>query len=426
MKKSALEEVLNKKLNIALNILNVKMDTRLVEDNDIFVGINNGNNYIETALENGAAFVICENKRYINHEKVAVVEDSIEFMQKWAKIYLEKLDILTIAVTGSNGKTSTKDIIYSYLSKFKNGIKTMGNYNNNIGLPFTVLQLEEKHEFAVLEMGMSNFGEIDLLGEIVKPEISCITNIGDSHLEFLKNREGVFKAKSEILKHTKNKVIINGDDVFLDSLDGIKIGFNKKNDYIINKYKEFDDGMEFYIFKEKNIKFITNLNGKHNLYNITMAIAVLNQLGYKLEDLLEESKNLLLTGMRFEKIDKDNLIFINDAYNSSPVSVKCALESFDNIYKDRAKVIVIGDMLELGEKSREFHREVSSTLRKIKFDFLYLYGKEVEAIYDEMKEYKNVYYFSDKKLIQKKIYEIKNPAAVLLKGSRGMKLEEII
>lgn len=425
MKKTALEQTLGIGIDFLPETFKVKMDSRQVERGDVFVAISGGNNFVETALEKGAAFVLCSDRKYNKLDKVFVVEDSILFMQNWAKNYLKNLDIIKIAVTGSNGKTTTKDIIFHLLSKHKKGIKTLGNYNNNIGLPFTVLQLEKEDEFAVLEMGMSNFGEIDLLGEIVKPDISCITNIGDSHLEFLKDRDGVFRAKTEILKHTQKDVVLNGDDKFFKNTTGIKIGFNEDNDYVIREYKETDSGMEFsFINKGIENSINTNLNGKHNLYNLVMAVAVVNSLGYS--PTIDDFEDISLTGMRFEKIEKENILFINDAYNASPVSMKCALESFDNIYNDRVKIIVLGDMLELGPKSSEFHANLSLTLDKVKFDYLYLYGKEIKSLYEKFSNRDNVYYFSDKAFIKSDISKIKDPCAVLLKGSRGMKLEEII
>jgi UDP-N-acetylmuramoyl-tripeptide--D-alanyl-D-alanine ligase len=425
MKKKALELTLGIKLDFLPESFRVKMDSRQITKGDIFIAIMGGNKFVETALENGADFVVCSDSRYMGMKKIFVVNDTILFMQNWARNYLENIDILKIAITGSNGKTTTKDIIFHLLSKRKRGIKTLGNYNNNIGLPFTVLQIEKDDEFAVFEMGMSNFGEIDLLGSIVKPDISCISNIGDSHLEFLKSRNGVFKAKTEILKYTKSKVILNGDDEFLKKLEGIKIGFDKKNDYTIDKYEETADGIKFsFINNGKATTLETNLNGKHNLYNLLMAGAVITELGYKINE--DDFLNINLTGMRFEKIEKENIIFINDAYNASPISMKYALESFENLYNNRVKIIVLGDMLELGELSYDFHASLFDLFNKIKFDYLYLYGNEMKALYDKFLDRKRVFYFYDKTLIKSEIYKIKSPCAVLLKGSRGMRLEEII
>lgn len=423
MKKKSLEEIIGKELKIS-KINKVTMDTRELKEGDVFVAIRGGNNHIDEALKKNPLLVICENTKYSNKDNIIVVDDSIEIMQKWAKRYLELKDILTIGITGSNGKTSTKDTIYSFLSKFKKGIKTEGNYNNNIGLPFTVLQIEEEDEFAVLEMGMSNFGEIDLLGEIVKPTFGCITNIGDSHLENVGDRDGVFRAKTELLKYVKEEKFFYGDDLYLKELDGIKVGFDRGNDYIIETYKNLDEGCEFYL---KNLGgFKTNLQGKHNILNITMAIAIMEKLGYKIEDYRDIIEKLELTKMRFEKIKIENRLFINDAYNASPVSMKFAIETFKEIYQDKKRILVLGDMLELGGKSRELHENISDSLKENEFFRIYLFGKEMKYLKDIMINNENVVYLEDKRSIQEQILDEKDEVVVLLKGSRGMKLEEII
>lgn len=199
-------------------IENVIMDSRKVQKGDLFFAINNGNKYIDEVLEKGASIVVADN--YSGEDKrVFKVSNTVEFMQKFAKEYREALGLKVIAITGSNGKTTTKDMIYSVLSRKYITKKTEGNYNNHIGLPFTILQLEEKDEVVVLEMGMSGFGEIDLLSSIAKPNIGVITNIGDSHLEFLKTRENVFKAKTELLNYVSSEnTYIIGDDQYLKML----------------------------------------------------------------------------------------------------------------------------------------------------------------------------------------------------------------
>lgn len=425
MKKNALEKLLNIKLNID-KVKDVVMDTRLLKEGDVFVAIKGGNDFIDEAIAKKVSLIICENTKYSNNDNIIVVENTIEFMQNWAKLYLEELDILKIGITGSNGKTSTKDIIYELLSLDKKGKKTLGNYNNHIGLPFTVLQLEEQDQFSILEMGMSNFGEIDLLGEIVRPEIACITNIGDSHLENLGSREGVYKAKTELIKYAKDISVVNGDDVFLKKLDAIKIGFEDGNDFQITKYKLKNNVCEFEIaYRNKSLSIETNLYGKHNALNIAMALAIVDYLGYDLDLFREKLKNLTLTKMRFEKVQKENRIYINDAYNASPVSVKYALETFKDMYKDKKRFIVLGDMLELGSESKKLHMEVASTLKPIPVDKIYLYGPEMKALYEVMKDDNRVFYMS-KDEIQRDILSEKNECYILLKGSRGMKLEEII
>ena len=208
-------------------IENIIMDSRKVQKGDLFFAINNGNKYINEVLEKGASIVVADN--YLGDDKrVFKVLNTVEFMQKFAKEYREALGLKVIAITGSNGKTTTKDMIYSVLSRKYITKKTEGNYNNHIGLPFTILQLKEKDEIVVLEMGMSGFGEIDLLSSIAKPDIGVITNIGDSHLEFLKTRENVFKAKTELLNYVSSEnTYIIGDDQYLKNFVVNKIGFSR-------------------------------------------------------------------------------------------------------------------------------------------------------------------------------------------------------
>lgn len=427
MKKKALELVLGKKLDIIEKIDKVEMDSRKIEKNDVFLAIRGGNNFVKEALAQNVSLVICDDKTYEGLDRVIVVEDTVNFMQKWAKKYLELLNILVIGITGSNGKTSTKDIIYDFLSIYKKGIKTQGNYNNHIGLPFTVLNISENDEFAVLEMGMSGFGEIDLLADIAKPDYGFITNIGDSHLEFMKTRENIFKAKSEIIAHVKKEAIVNGDDDFLKQTSAIKIGFEDINTYQILEEKTENNQIKFKIkIENSTYELETNLMGRHNLYNLTMAFALIHKLGYNLDLTIEKAKDLALTKMRFEKIEKAKNIYINDAYNASPVSMNFALETFEGLYKDYKKIVILGDMLELGEQSRELHEAIYYKLINSDLSHIFLYGNQMKYLYDKFAGDRRVFHFSDKNEIKEKIKSISEPCAILLKGSRGMKLEETI
>lgn len=404
-------------------IEHIVMDSRKVQKGDLFFAINNGNKYIDEVLEKGASIVIADN--YLGDDKrVFKVLNTVEFMQKFAKEYREALGLKVIAITGSNGKTTTKDMIYSVLSRKYITKKTEGNYNNHIGLPFTILQLKEKDEIVVLEMGMSGFGEIDLLSSIAKPDIGVITNIGDSHLEFLKTRENVFKAKTELLNYVSSEnTYIIGDDQYLKNVVGNKIGFSRENNFVIEDFIDSNDGMSF---KVENSEYILNLNGKHNALNAGIAIAIGKRFDLTSEEIKEGLKNLHLTPMRFQKIEKENLIYINDAYNASPISMEYSLNTFDKLYNNMKKIVVLGDMLELGEKEIEFHREIIEKALSIKCDKIYLYGERMKKAYDLLEKNDKIRCFNNKENIVKLIANEIEKIAVLLKGSRGMKLEEII
>lgn len=420
-----LDEIFGIKSVVGKNeIAHVVMDSRKVQKGDLFFAINNGNSYIDDVLDKGAALVIADNYKG-NDKRVIKVDNTIKCMQELAKKYRKALNIKIIAITGSNGKTTTKDIIYSILSQEFVTAKTMGNLNNHIGVPFTILQLDNKYEVAVLELGMSGFGEIELLSDIAQPDIGIITNIGDSHLEFLKTRENVFKAKTELVKYiTKENLIIFGDDPFLKTLDGIKVGYENNNNYQIKDFNDSDEGLSFKLDKDK---YDIALNGKHNCINAAIAVVIGKKLKVPYEKIKDGLKNLELTPMRFQKIEKENILYINDAYNASPISVNFSLETFDKLYNDTLKIIVLGDMLELGEKEIEYHKNIIEKALNVHTDKVYLYGERMRKAWEIVHENKErIFHFTEKEEIKKLILKEQKKTSVLLKGSRGMKLEEII
>ncbi|MBZ4683917.1 MAG: UDP-N-acetylmuramoylalanyl-D-glutamyl-2,6-diaminopimelate/D-alanyl-D-alanyl ligase [Fusobacteriales bacterium] len=427
MKREILKNILKKYFKNIEKINKVCIDSREASENDLFFAIRGGNNFVEEALNKGAYVIYDKKDKNLENEKCYKVDDSIKFLQNLAKEYRKKLDVKIIAVTGSNGKTTTKDIIFQIFNeKFKTK-KTIGNKNNHIGMPYTLLNAEDDDEFLILEFGMSNLGEIDLLANISKPDIGVITNIGESHLEYLKTKENVFKAKTEIIPHSK-KVVVNGDDFYLSKLDDkkvIKIGRNGNISIL-----EIEIKNEYTYFKlkidEKEYKFTTNLYGVHNVYNIVTAIQIAVLYGIEIEDIKKIINNLTLTSMRFEVLNINNNIYINDAYNASPISMKAALETFDNLYNDRYKIVVLGDMLELGENSKKYHEDLAYILEKINIKEIYLYGDEMQYLYEKLKDKLNVRYFINKEEIKMILGSKEEKLAVLLKGSRGMKLEEIL
>ncbi|WP_221893444.1 UDP-N-acetylmuramoyl-tripeptide--D-alanyl-D-alanine ligase [Cetobacterium sp. 2A] len=406
-----------------LEIKNVVIDSRKIEKDSLFFAINNGNSYIEEALNKGASLIIGDNvPENINDSRVLRVEDTIGTLQALANEYRKNLNLKIIGITGSNGKTTTKDLIHGVLSQKYRCQKTSGNYNNHIGVPYTILNFSENDEIGILEMGMSSFGEIDTLCKIAMPDYGVITNIGDSHLEFLKNRENVFKAKGEMIPYIdSDNLFLFGDDPFLKSVDGIKVGFEKDNNYQIGNISEKDCSAEFMV---NNLTYEVPLNGRHNCINGAMAVAIGNKFEVSNEDIRKGLLKSSLSSMRFQRIEKENITYINDAYNASPISMKYSLESFNELKDTRKKIAVIGDMLELGENEIQYHLDILRLVDKLNIEEVYLFGPRMKEASKGIASEK-IKVFEEKEDICKRLSEFKN-ITVLLKGSRGMRLEEII
>ena len=452
-----------------IDIRRIIMNSKEVEKDDLFVAIRGGNKFVGEALEKGAYVVYDDKELQIEEkfkEKAFYVKNSVEFLQEFAEKWRKNLNIKVIGITGSNGKTTVKDMIYHLLSVKYKGKKTEGNYNNHIGLPFTLLRAEKGDDFIILEMGMSGFGEIDLLGKISSPDISVITNIGESHLEFLKTKKNVFKAKTEIIPHTRETLVINGDDEYLKEIDenslkekGLKtvkiLNMGNNKNYMENIEKSVESNNDFYYgnidFNEVETKFTlkyfdenckkwthkfynTNVLGEHNILNLTIAVSVAKEMALGDEEIEKAVKDIVLTNMRFQIITKGKTTYINDAYNASPMSMKKSLETFSKIYNDREKIAVIGDMLELGEQEGELHASIFDVIINTNLNRLYLYGPRMRFLYDRIRENSNsenikkieTEYFESKEQIKEKLEGINEEKVVLIKASRGMKLEEVM
>ena len=271
---------------------------------------------------------------------------------------------------------------------------------------------------------MSSFGEIDKLCRISEPNYGIVTNIGDSHLEFLKIRANVAIAKLELAKYIdQNHLILFGDDFYLKDKFGIKVGTDKSNDFQIENIQIMENATKFDLNKES---YEISLNGIHNIYNAAIGIAIAKLFGLKYEEIKVGLNNIKITSGRFEKIEVEDNIYINDAYNASPISTKYALETFGNLYNDRVKIVCLGDMLELGENEINFHAETIKKAKDINFDKIFLYGDRMKKALEGLGKFENVTHFQNKEEIKDKITEIKGKKAILLKGSRGMKMEEIL
>ena len=427
LKREKLNELLFEEFLKKVQIKNVVMDSRKVTEGSLFFAINNGNSYVKDVLDKGASLVIADNTDVVD-ERIVKVSDTIATMQDLATKYRNKLDIQVIGITGSNGKTSTKDIIYSLFSKKAKTLKTEGNYNNHIGLPYTLLNVTDEEKFVVLEMGMSSLGEIRRLGEISNPDYAIITNIGDSHIEFLKTRDNVFKAKTELLEFVnKENTFVCGDDVYLAKLDVNKIGFNEENNYRIESYEFSDKGSKFTLDGKE---YQMSLLGKHNISNTAIAIELAKKIGLSEEEIKEGLKNIKISNMRFQEIRVGEDIYINDAYNASPTSMKASIDTLNEIYNDKYKIAILGDMLELGEDEVNYHVEVLNYLLDKNIKLVYLYGERMKKAYDifiknNSEEYR-FWHYSTKEEIVESLKSIKMEKVILLKASRGTALEDII
>lgn len=427
LKREKLNELLFEEFLKKVQIKNVVMDSRKVTEGSLFFAINNGNSYVKDVLDKGASLVIADNTDIVD-ERIVKITDTIATMQDLATKYRNKLDIQVIGITGSNGKTSTKDIIYSLLSKKAKTLKTEGNYNNHIGLPYTLLNVTDEEKFVVLEMGMSSLGEIRRLGEISNPDYAIITNIGDSHIEFLKTRDNVFTAKTELLEFVdKEDTFVCGDDVYLAKLDVNKIGFNEENNYRIESYEFSDKGSKFTLDGKE---YQMSLLGKHNISNTAIAIELAKKIGLSEEEIKEGLKNIKISNMRFQEIRVGEDIYINDAYNASPTSMKASIDTLNEIYNDKYKIAILGDMLELGEDEVNYHVEVLNYLLDKNIKLVYLYGERMKKAYDifiknNSEEYR-FWHYSTKEEIVESLKSIKMEKVILLKASRGTALEDII
>ncbi|MDO5557477.1 MAG: UDP-N-acetylmuramoyl-tripeptide--D-alanyl-D-alanine ligase [Clostridia bacterium] len=423
-------------------------DTRTIKKGDIYIGIKgesfDGNLFYEDAVKKGAKVCILQgipDKDIIKYDNVSIikVEDTIIALQKIATYKRSLYNIPVIAITGSVGKTSTKDIIASVVSKKYKVLKTQGNLNNQIGAPLTVLNLRD-HTAMVIELGMNQFNEISNLTKIVKPDIAIITNIGTAHIGNLGSKENILKAKLEILEGLKigGTVVLNNDDELLHSwalknekkYKIVTYAMEEESDYKAKNIKIGEDRSYFYFGEEK---IIVPIGGRHFIYNALCAMAVGKILGIKQKDINSGIEEFELSKRRMDiSVIRNDVTIINDAYNANYDSMRAALEYLGNV-KDKRKIAVLGGMLELGDFSRELHEKVGIEVYKNKIDILVVVGglaqsiKEKVLLLNKQKKVVNVYSTGnndDATEVLEKV--IKKGDVVLFKASNMMRFEEII
>ncbi len=433
-------------------ITGVKHDSRECNAGDMFVAIkgenHDGHKYIPQVVKNGCRTVLVSHEESWPEEidediNVIKVDDTVFAMGELAKYYLSTLDVLKIAVTGSVGKTSVRDMIYYVLSEKYVCGRNLKNYNNFIGLPISIFQFDDTTEAVVLEMGMDKFGEIDRLAEIVKPHMAVITNIGVSHIENLGSREGIFKAKMEVAghvtgdeKHCSGKLIFPDDDEFLtkDNIDVpydiISIGEDGRSEYIISDVDDFGlEGIQFTLeHMEEAHRIKLNIPGRHNSINAALAIAVGNVAGVSVEEAHKGLAKTELTGSRLRNIKTEKLSIIDDTYNANPDSMKSAAKVLELSECKGQKIAILGDMYELGEESSRQHHGVGLFVRNLRIDKVIAIGEDAKNIAEGATGGNaEVAYFETKEAFLQKIKGfVDSGDMILVKGSRGMKMEQIV
>lgn len=427
---------------------NFSKDTRTIQKGDIYIGIKgemfDGNEFWKQALDNGAEAVIIqdieitevEKERYSN-KIIVKVEDTLKALYEIAKYKRSLYDIPVIAVTGSVGKTSTKDVIASVVSSKYKTLKTEGNNNNNIGLPLTILKLKD-HEAMVVEMGMNHFGEISLLTDIARPTLAVITNIGTSHIGNLGSRENILKAKLEILEGMiVPKIIINNDNDLLhkwyeknkNKIEIHTFGIQNESELTAKDIKLKEESSEFLAKSPSGlVKINVPVGGEHFVYNALCAIEVGHILGIADDNIKKGIEKFELTKKRMDiKKLANGAILINDAYNASYESMKASL-NFLARHTGKRKIAVLGDMFELGEYTEELHRNVGKEVVKNGIDILICSGENSKYIIEETKKSKNlkIYFMNNnEQIVEKLTQELRNGDVVLVKASNGMKFFEI-
>lgn len=412
---------------VFLQSKNAVIDSRKIENGSLFFAFS-GENYnaaekAEEAVENGAIAVIVEDEKFADPAKnIFCIPSTLEFLQNLSIYHRNQLKIPFIGLTGSNGKTTTKELISNVLAKKFRVQYTFGNLNNHIGVPLTILSVKPEHEIAVIEMGANHQKEIEFLCKIAKPDIGYITNFGKAHLEGFGGFEGVIKGKSELydyLKLNRQRILVNeNDNIQKEKTENYesKITFGTADsDYSFEPvYKEHFVGIRF-----KETEILSNLTGKYNYDNISAAVALGLYFGLEISQIKNAIENYIPQNMRSQIQKKGDKILVLDTYNANPSSMQASLENFKTF--EGSKMIIIGDMLELGEESRQEHQNILDFAKSCNFDEIITVGNHFKNVNSSGNAFENTTELID--------YLKENPISqqnILLKASRGIALEKVI
>lgn len=426
-------------------VTNVSTDSRKVGPGELFIPLIgerfDGHDYITKAFENGAAAALTQKDGIPSEGRLLIrVGDTSISLRELAAYYRSKFNIPFVGITGSVGKTSTKDMVANVIGRRFNVLSTEGNLNNEIGVPLTVFKLNERHEAAVVEMGMSGFGEISRLTAIVKPAVAIITNVGMSHIEKLGSRQNILRAKLEILEglDSNGLVVLNWDDNLLNGVQSllknrtVSYGIEEGADYRAgNINSSGEGGIDFELtFEGRSYDVHLPVPGVHNVHNALAAVAAGRELGVPIEDIIEGISEYKPGKMRMNIISANGFKVINDTYNASPQSMKAALDVLEEIGVAGGRIAILGDMLEMGEWAKDAHLEVGryvagkrlSRLLTVGPNASYIAAGAIEAGFPE--EAVSIF-LNNKDTIRFIERIVQNGDTILLKGSRGMKMEEL-
>lgn len=423
------------------------INTRTLQKGNLFIPFKgervDGHRFVPQAFEQGAAATLWQEgvDSPPEDKPLLIVRDPELALQQLARVYRHEAKFKVVAITGSNGKTTTKDMVAGVLSSKYRVQKTEGNFNNQLGLPLTLLNVKDDTEISVLEMGMSGFRQIAFLTEIADPDIAVITNIGESHMQDLGSREGIAKAKFEITEGLKDQGILfyYGDEPLLQSLvkqstgfQTASYGYDTSNGLHPKKVQLSEQGSRIFLTEDDGQFIDVPVLGKHNVLNALAAIRVAYQLGMSHEDIARGFANMKLTAMRMERVmGGKGEIIINDAYNASPTSMKAAIQFAEEMHGEGRKILLLGDMLELGDEEEAFHRAIGKELNPKTVDYVITFGERADWIADEASKHfpkGRVRSFGlDKTELIKIVTELTaEKDLVVVKGSRGMLLEEVV
>lgn len=423
----------------------VSTDTRTISDGAVFFALkgenSDGHRYVKAAMEAGAVCCVVDDMTNVPDGLAVIkVESTNRALLDLAGAYRREMKIPVVAITGSVGKTSTRGMIASVLSQKYKTLATEGNFNNEIGVPHTLFRLNKSHEIAVIEMGMNHFGELSRITAAARPETAVITNVGEAHIENLGSREGILRAKLEILEGLPHDgtVILCGDNDMLWSVNG-QLDFetlyfgteNTKCDLVAENIKTYADGSEFtFKYEENEYKVNISIPGAHHIYNALAAVLVGVKYNVPMKEIITGIREFVPDGMRQKAVKMGDYTVIMDCYNANPTSMRSGLEVLSLSNDGERKVACLGDMMELGTISPDAHRGVGRAVYDYGTDCLVTVGERARLIAEGAKEAgmnpENIHSFDTVEQLCDKLYDILRPGDVmLLKASRSMRLERI-